>query len=149
MDSVKKQIAGNFLWNGISVLITTIISFTITPYVTNNLGIEANGFISLANTCVMYIDIITIALNAFAARYIAIEYHNKNYEEANKYYSSVVIANFVLAIALDIPCFAMIWQLDSILNVSNSLVFDVKLLFLLVLINSNQACFLNTKKRFL
>lgn len=135
MNNTSKQISKNMIWNGVSVLISTVISLTLTPYVTTHIGIEANGFINLANTCVSYIDIITIALNAFAARYIAIEYHNKRYKEANQFYNSVIIANLILMVLMDIPLFAMIWRLQNILNISDGLVFDVKVLFALVLVN--------------
>ncbi len=129
-----KQIIKNIIWNGISILITALINITLTPVITRNIGIEANGFVDLANTCVTYIDIITVALNAFAARYIAIEYHNGNYKEANKFYSSVAVADFILAVLLFVPCSVMVWKLQFILNISENLVSDVKLLFFLVLL---------------
>ncbi|MCI8717701.1 MAG: lipopolysaccharide biosynthesis protein [Lachnospiraceae bacterium] len=129
-----KQIIKNIIWNGISILITALINIILTPVITRNIGIEANGFVDLANTCVTYIDIITVALNAFAARYIAIEYHNGNYKEANKFYSSVAVADLILAVLLFVPCSAMVWKLQFILNISDNLVSDVKLLFFLVLL---------------
>lgn len=131
----RKQIIKNIIWNGISILISSIIGFTLTPYVTNNIGIEANGFVTLANTCITYIDIIAVALNAFAARYISMAYHNKNYEEANEFYSSVVIADVILSILLFIPCSSIIWKLQYLLEISDTLVSDIKILFFLVLIN--------------
>ncbi len=129
-----KQIIKNIIWNGISIFITALINITLTPIITRNIGIEANGFVDLANTCVTYIDIITIALNAFAARYIAIEYHNGNYKEANKFYSSVAMADLILAVLLFVPCSVMVWKLQLVLNISDNLVSDVKLLFFLVLL---------------
>lgn len=129
-----KQIIKNIVWNGISILITALINITLTPVITRNIGIEANGFVDLANTCVTYIDIITIALNAFAARYIAIEYHNGKYREANEFYSSVAVANLILAVVLFLPCSVMVWKLQIILNISENFVSDVKLLFFLVLL---------------
>lgn len=130
----SRQITNNIIWNGISIFISSIISFMFTPYVTSNIGIEANGFVSLANTCITYINIITVALNAFAARYIAIEYHNKKYKEANEFYSTVLIADIILAVLVFIPCSALIWKLHIILNIPDGLVSDVKILFILVLI---------------
>lgn len=129
------QISKNMIWNTISVLITSVISFTLTPYVTKHIGIEATGFITLANTVVGYIDIIVIALNAFAIRNIAIAYHNKNYEEVNQYYSSVLISNVVLITIVNFICFYLVMKLDRVLNISNSLVNDVKILFFIILIN--------------
>ena len=124
-----KQIIKNIIWNGISIFITALINITLTPIITRNIGIEANGFVDLANTCVTYIDIITIALNAFAARYIAIEYHNGNYKEANKFYSSVAMADLILAVLLFVPCSVMVWKLQLVLNISDNLVSDVNELY--------------------
>lgn len=131
----RKQIVKNIIWNGISLFLSAIISFTLTPYVTDNIGIEANGFITLADTCVSYINIIAVALNAFSARYISLAYHNGDYKEANEYYSSVVIADVILSILLFIPCSAMIWKLQYLLTISDGLISDVKILFFLILIN--------------
>lgn len=133
--SDRKQIGKNIIWNGLSIAISTIINFALTPYVTQHIGIEANGFVTLANTCVTYINIIAVALNAFAARYISMAYHNENYKEANEFYSSVLIADTVLALLLCLPCSAMIWKLEYLLHISDELLPDVKVLFFLLLIN--------------
>ena len=123
------------LWNTIAVIISAVISFTLTPYVTKHLGIEATGFISLSNTIVSYIDIIAIALNAFASRNIALAYHNGNDEEVNIYYNSVIIANIILSLVVNITCMFMTINLQHILNISDFLVTDVKILFLLMILN--------------
>lgn len=133
--SGNRQIILNIIWHGLSVLLSAFMSFAITPYITNHIGIEANGFVTMANNCISYIDIIACALNAFAARYIALAYHNDRNEEADQYYSSVIIANLILAFAVDMVCTAIIWKLQYVLNISDELCADVKLLFFLVLIN--------------
>lgn len=123
------------IWNTLAVIISAIISFTLTPYVTKHLGIEATGFISLSNTIVSYIDIIAIALNAFASRNIALAYHHGNDEDVNVYYNSVIIANIVLSLVVNIVCVFMTINLQHILNISDFLVTDVKILFLLMILN--------------
>lgn len=122
-------------WNTISVLITSIIAFTLTPYVTRNIGIEATGFISLSNTIVSYIDIIVIALNAFASRNIAIAYHNGNHEEVEIYYSSVLIANAFLSCVINLLCIFMVINIQSLLNVSDYLLNDVQILLYIMIVN--------------
>ena len=44
--------------------------FLLTPYITDTIGIEAYGFVSMAKTAVSYAQIFTIALTTFVVRYI-------------------------------------------------------------------------------
>lgn len=48
------------------------INFTLTPYITNAVGVEAYGFVSLAKTFTSYANIFMVALNSYAARYLTI-----------------------------------------------------------------------------
>ena len=65
----------NMVWSLIAVFVNYFMNFLITPYVTNNIGVEAYGFVALANTFISYADIISVGLNAFAGRFISIAYH--------------------------------------------------------------------------
>lgn len=76
--SDSKAILLNIIWAVLAILVKYAINFLTTPYVTNNIGVEAYGFVSLANTFTSYIDLISIALNSFASRYIAIAYHQND-----------------------------------------------------------------------
>ena len=86
--SDNKAILLNMIWSCTAVIINYLINFLITPYVTNNIGVEAYGFVALANTFTTYIDIISVGLNAFASRFISIAYHKNDIKKANDYYSS-------------------------------------------------------------
>lgn len=66
-----------------------------TPFIVEKIGVEANGFVSLANNFVEYAQLITIAVNSMAGRFITIKLHQKNTDDANKYFSSVFIANLI------------------------------------------------------
>ena len=50
------------------------ISLVLTPYITESLGTEAYGFVSLARTFANYTTVVTVAVNAVATRYITVEY---------------------------------------------------------------------------
>lgn len=130
-----KAILLNLLWSIAAIIINLGINFLVIPYVTENIGIEGYGFVSLANTFTSYVDIITIALNSFVARYITVAYHRGEYEKANMYYSSAIIADVVLSIIVFVPSVFLIIKLENIISISYNLVFDVKLLFLLVFCN--------------
>lgn len=53
-----------------------VVSFFLTPFITNMLGTEAYGFVTLSKNFVSYAVIISTALDSYATRYIAMEYHS-------------------------------------------------------------------------
>lgn len=130
----NKAVALNMIANVLSFGLSLIISFFLTPYITQKVGIEAYGLIGLANSLTNYITVITAALNSMASRFIIIEFHKKNQEKANIYFNSVLIANAVLALIILIPS---IWLLINIkiLNISDNLIFDARLTFAIVLLS--------------
>lgn len=130
-----KRFALTILTTGIATLISVCINFLLTPFITEKLGTEAYGFITLANTIVSYVMIVMTALNSFATRYIAVEYHQGNKHEASVYYSSLFYANAVISVALFLILLPVALYADHIFNVPISLVDDVKYLFVLVFAN--------------
>ena len=130
----NKSIALNMLANTLAFVVSLVISFFLTPYITKIVGIEAYGLIGLANSFVGYLTVITSALNSMASRFIVIELHRNNEEKANTYFSSVLIANTILAVLIMIPAIWLIINI-KILNVSNDLITDARITFLIILIN--------------
>ena len=53
----------------------------LTSFLTENVGVDAYGYVSIAKTFVSYAGIITIALTAFIVRYITISYNEGNIKE--------------------------------------------------------------------
>lgn len=130
-DNGNKLLVLNMFWSVIAVAVNYAITFWMTSYVTNTAGAEAFGFVTLSNTLTSYIDVISIALNAFACRYISISFHKGDIEEANRYFNSVIIADAVLSVIILMIGIPAIYKLEAFLNISDELVFDVKVLFLL------------------
>lgn len=133
--SSKAQILFNIYWSFVTLLFGYAINFFITPYISKHLGIEAYGFINLGTTFVSYIDIIAVALNAFAARYIGVAFHNKDYKAAEEFYSSVFVANIVFIIFSGILTSLFVVNMAKVLVIPEELVLDVKILFILVFVN--------------
>ena len=115
----------------IAVCLNYTITLIVTPYITENIGVEAYGFVSLGKTFANYASIFTIALNSFSARYIAIEYHKGNINKANTYFNTVFWADCILGGIILVASLGVIGLLDHILTIPIDLVSDVKLLFLL------------------
>ena len=133
--SGKMQTAVNMFASILTYVITMLISFFLSPYIVKNIGVDANGFIGLANNFINYASLITIALNALAGRFITISIYQNNYKAANKYFSSVFFSNAFLSLIIAIIGTVIVTFLNSFIDVSDQLLPDVRLLFALLFIN--------------
>ncbi|MBR6650289.1 MAG: hypothetical protein IKL36_02650 [Clostridia bacterium] len=132
---MNKQTGVNFIAQVISFAINICISFFLTPFIIKNIGIEANGFVTLANNVVEYAQIFTLAINSMASRFITIKLQQKNYEDANKYFSSIAYANIIMSVVFSVGISFVIIFLDKFLNISETSVTDIKILWIFVAIN--------------
>ena len=112
-----------------AIVVTIATNFFLSPYIVETLGEEANGFTQLANNFVNYASLITVALNSMAGRFITLHYYKGNKEESNKFYSSVLIANLAIICFLIIPAAILLLKLENVINIENTSVLYVKLLF--------------------
>lgn len=120
----------------ILVLITNVaINLVLSPIIVKTIGAEANGFVTLANNCVTYAQLLTTALNSMASRFITIEYTRKNYSKANLYYNSIFWGTFVLTLILTVLSIFCIVRLEFIFDVPSDILSDVKLLFTFIFVN--------------
>lgn len=131
MGKKSRKIYFTMILSVVSIILSIGINFSLTPYITNAVGAEAYGFVSLAKTFTSYANIFMIALNSFAARYLSITYYNKQEREFNRYFSTVFFADVFAGGVLFIVGVLCVLKLESLLNISAELVADVKLLFLL------------------
>ena len=122
----------NFISNLCAFFLTYSISFFLSPYIVETLGSDAYGFVSLATSFTNYISLITVALNSLASRFVSVALFNKEFDKANRYYSSVITANGIITAVMVIPCTVFILFLERFLSVPAALVVDVKILFALV-----------------
>lgn len=133
--SQSEQNALNIIGSIIVVIINTLINLFLSPYIVTHMGVEANGYMMLANNIVSYFVLITTALNSMAGRFILIELRKNNLKEANEYYSSVLFGDWILAAILLLPCVILIVRLENFIQVSSNLISDVRILFSLVFVN--------------
>ena len=141
---MNKRIGINFIAQILAFAINFSISFFLTPFIIENIGVEANGFVTLANTFVEYAQLFTVALNSMAGRFITIKIHQENYEDANKYFTSVVFANLFLSVLFTLVFAVAIVFLDRFLNISHSSVGDIKLLWAFIAANFILSLFTST-----
>lgn len=127
--SSSKQMTINLVASIIAFGVNIGINFFLTPYLVSSLGTEAYGFIGLANNFVQYATIITAALNSMSGRFISVAYHQGNKEKASKIFSSVLVADLILAFVLLIGTAIFTFFLDSVFNIPENLVTSVKITF--------------------
>ena len=127
----KRKIFITVFFSVLAMATNYLINFFLTPYITENVGTEAYGFVSLSKTIISYAGIITIALNSYATRFIAIAYHKNLRDKCNTYFNSVFYANLLLSIILMIIFIVGAVNVARWLNISVYLVEQVKLLFVL------------------
>lgn len=132
----SKQMTINMIASFISYFISFGISFFLSPYIVENIGVEANGFVGLSNNFISYANLITIALNSVAGRFITIKIHQKDMEGANKYYTSVFYANIFLTAVMAVAAAGTVIYLEHLVEVPANILADVKLLFTVMFANA-------------
>ena len=133
--SSKKKTLINVVCSVMVLATNIIISFFLSPYIVKHIGVEANGFVTLANNFVSYAALIVMALNSMAARYITLSYVNKDYEKANLYYNSVFWGNLIIVAILILPASYFIVRMETMVDVPQDILWDVKLLFSFIFLN--------------
>lgn len=136
MAGQNKQLVINMLAQVIVFLVQMGINFLLTPFIVKSLGVEAYGFVGLSNNIIGYLQLATVALNSMAGRFITIEYHKGNIEQANKYFSSVFYSNVVISVILGIISIGLLIFLEYLIHIPENLVVDVKWLLALLSLNS-------------
>lgn len=124
-----RQLAINMFFSVVAFALNLGVNFFITPYITSQFGAEAYGFVKMANDVSNYAALFSIALNSMASRFLMLERTRNNYREAQKYFSSIFLANVVLAIILLIPSVICIFFLERLLEIPVILIIEVKLTF--------------------
>lgn len=130
----------NIIVGAISYVATFGVNFWLSPYIVNNIGIEAVGFVDLANNFINYALLITIALNTLSGRFVSISIHRNDNKNANEYFSSVFFSNIILSVVLALIGTVSIIFLESLFDISQAFVIDVKVLFGILFLN----CILST-----
>ncbi|SDB09715.1 lipopolysaccharide biosynthesis protein [Butyrivibrio sp. INlla16] len=138
---MKKLFNNGTVWALTLVVVRTIIAFVSVPIVTKATSVEAYGFVALANSFIAYIDIIAVSFNYFAQRYISVCFHKSEYEQSRNYYSSIIFADIILCIVSSIPIFLFIYKAETIINIPNGLLSDVKWLFVFLILKYDLSLF--------
>lgn len=135
IKSNSKQTYKNIAINILAFMIQFVISFYISPIIVGKVGASAYGFIGLANDFVSYASILASVFNSVAARFIADAFYKKDFQLANHYFNSLIVANTVLAGLLGLVSFAFVPNINQFLTIPAEIMFDVKLTFALIFVS--------------
>jgi O-antigen/teichoic acid export membrane protein len=131
----KNNLVLNIATQFIVFFINLLISFFLTPYITQTLGIEAYGFTALASQLINIFSLFILALNSMAGRFITIAIHRNEEEKANKYFSSIVLSNWMFVIIILVPSLVIVFFLESFLSIPANILIDIKILYFILFFN--------------
>lgn len=132
MNVSRKRISINMIGTIVSYIVTVLMAFILTPYLINSLGMEEFSFYPLTNNFIVFLSLLTLALNSMGSRFVTFELENNNNKTANAYFSSLFYSNIIMSIILIIPIFLFIFYVDNILNVPETILLKVQILMALI-----------------
>lgn len=134
-DFSSRALAKNVVFSVVAFVLNFFISFYITPRIAGQFGSDTYGYLKLANDFASYAALFSIALNSMASRFIMLERSRGNTEKARQYFSSVGVANTILALVFVIPAVLCVRYLDTLFEIAPALVWEVKLTYALTFTN--------------
>lgn len=135
MNAENKRLSINLVAQVVSFSVQFALNFLLTPYIIKKLGPESYGFVGLTESFVLYAQVLVLALNSMAGRFVTVAYHQNKIEEAKRLFSSVFYANAVVSLVIVAVCAGCVAYLEHLINIPSHLTLDVKLLFSLVFLN--------------
>lgn len=133
--SHNRQHAVNVTASLINMMVTLVVGLWLSPFIVRTIGVEANGFVTLANNFIAYATVIRSALNSMGSRFLTMAYYRNDKKKFETYYSSLFFADLILAIVLGFVGAACVWKLEVLLEIPENLVSDVKILFAVLFAN--------------
>ena len=78
----------NIITNVLSVIIASIASLWMTPFLLERLGVEGYGVVALFLSFTMYFNLATTVLSASVGRFVSLSYFKDDIKNASTYMSS-------------------------------------------------------------
>ena len=120
--------------SGMGFVINFMITLILVPYITDLISAEAYGWVKVAKDAVLYCTMLMLAIQDFSTRFVGYSYHREDYEDANRYYSSVFFGDAALGSFLFVVIMLVVARLDHFFQVSPELVKDVQLLLVFTML---------------
>jgi membrane protein EpsK len=121
----------NLTLNFLSMVVSTGLSFWITPFVINTMGAESYGFVPLTQQMINYLSVITLSITSISGRFFTIAKKRENLSLAQEYFSSAVCGSIAGSLILSAIIVTGALYIDRFINIPPYLTGDVRLSFLL------------------
>lgn len=137
MASISKnnQLLINIIASFIGLAVNMGVNFFLSPYIIENIGADAYGFVQLSNNLITYFSILTIALNSMSSRFISISYFKGDLDEASEYFTSTFFSNLILIVFFAPILVIGIFNIDSIIDIPIELLSQVQFLMAFMSVN--------------
>ncbi|PUV22948.1 oligosaccharide flippase family protein [Sphingobacterium athyrii] len=135
MELEAKQVRKNLIFNVLSLLANIAVGLFYTPYLVKNLGISAYGIVPLALIINQYVNVVTGSLTSALSRFYSIALRQNKSDEASKYLSTSIVIFIGLILALILPLWYFVQNIEFIFNIPSDLLEDSKSLFLLTILS--------------
>lgn len=131
----KKRVAINMTAQLLAFAVNMLLGFILVPIIDGMIP-NSYGFTDIANKFVQAAQIVVSALNTMASRFITIQIHRGDKEEANQYFSSVFFANVLMALIFMVPAMFVVVYLGHIFQVPpEASLPDIQMLFFFIFVN--------------
>lgn len=131
----KKRVAINMTAQLLAFAVNMLLGFILVPIIDSMIP-NSYGFTDIANKFVQAAQIVVSALNTMASRFITIQIHRGDKEEANQYFSSVFFANVLMAMVFMVPAMFVVVYLGHIFQVPpEASLPDIQMLFFFIFVN--------------
>ena len=121
----------NLSFSIISLIVSISQTLWFIPFISQKMGTEAYGYIAVVMTILNLSTVISIAITSMSSRYIAIEMQKNDFDEANRYFNSILTAVCCVALLLLSIFILLTVNLNKIMVISNGYLSDVKVLMLI------------------
>lgn len=139
----KKRLLVNTAANVFSVVVQSLITFLLAPYLIGELGTAAYGMIALANTIPAYIQLFTKSISNSVFRFVAVHHNEEQHSEANEYFNTAFGAILLINVPMLVFAVLVSVSFSNLFEVPAGMEFETNLLafavFLSCLVGTSSA----------
>lgn len=136
MSSDRKKAIRNLGSNLVLFSVQTVVSFLLTRFLIDNLGVEAYGMIPLANSLVPYLTLVSVGLSASLGRHFTVAWASGDRKTAASFMNAAFSVSMVAIVSALVLGVALSAVALSRLQIPAGLLTDTALLFAAVTIAS-------------
>jgi O-antigen/teichoic acid export membrane protein len=136
LSEARRRLVVNVSTNILAIIISSVVTLWLTPYLIKHLGLAAYGVVPLIMSITPYFDLITFSITSTVGRFVAVHYNSGEFAKANNYFSSAVFSLAGLCVVLLAAVAALSAALPRIFNIPRGLESDAIWMFVFMMCSS-------------